>query len=367
MSVIIVGAPDDDVLRGRMTALAEAHRRREAFFGASHGPGGVSAAHVLCAASAGPVPDADWVPAPRVLDAALSGPSWGEKVDAKHRKAIRRIPGAIIRFPLEDGGTVATFITDWSPLPGACAIAVHPGHPLATGEGFTGRYARHPLTGDLIGVWTAGWVRPDFGTGAVVVNPAHSDQDLDFARRTGLPIRFALADRPPTGDPGTWPSPPVVKRGVTRAGQPFDEAARHYLDELRAHGHAEPAELPHLTKRHPNPELLRTLIADPHATVITTADAIGKDLLWARVALAGLGRVATPRIVTDIPAHKPQQVEAAIRNVAKKEPGEPDHRLLKALETGDFTAAFTTLRSTEDRTSAETAVKVLFGAEVLAP
>jgi hypothetical protein len=356
MAVIIVGAPADETLRNRMTALAEAHRRREAFFGASP-PAVVS----------GPLPGEDFVPTPRALDAALSGPSWGEKVDAKHRKAIHRIPGAIIRFPLEDGGTVDTFITDWSPLPGACAIAVHPGHPLATEEGFTGRYARHPLTGDLIGVWTAGWVRPGFGTGAVVVNPAHSEVDLDFARRTGLPIRFALADRPPSCDPETWPRPPVVKRGVTRTGQPFDQAARDYLDELVAHGHAEQTALPHLTKRHPNPELLAALMADPRATVITTADAVSKDLLWARVALAELGRAATPRIVTDIPVHNPQQVESAIRNVARKEPGEPDRKLLRALEAGDFDEAFTALRSTTDRTSAQTAVRMLFGAESLVP
>ncbi|MET9629920.1 hypothetical protein ABZX92_20890 [Lentzea sp. NPDC006480] len=355
MAVIIVGVPGDEVLRERMTTLAEAHRRREALFGGA--PGEV----------VGPVLGEDWVPTPQALDAALDGPSWGEKVDAKHRKAIRRIPGAIIHFPLEDGGTVDTFITDWSPLPGACAIAVHPGHPLARGEGFTGHYARHPLTGDLIGVWTAGWVRPDFGTGAVVVNPAHSEADLDFARHAGLPIRFALADKPPTSDPDTWPQPPVIKRGVTRAGQPFDEAAQTYLEELQAHGHAELTSLAHLTKRYPNPELLQTLLTDPCATIITTADAIPKDLLWARVALAGLDRVATPRVITDIPAHKPQQVESALRSVARKEPGEPDHELLKALEDGDFAAAFTALRSTKDRKSAETAVKVLFGAEMTAP
>lgn len=367
MAVIIVGEPADEVLRARMVALAEAHRRRELCFGTSPEVGD------------GPVVGDDYVPTSRALDAALAGPSWGEKVDAKHRKAIRRIPGAIIRFPLEDGGTVDTFITDWSPLPGACAIAVHPGHPLATGrapadgpghpprESFTGHYARHPLTGDLIGVWTAGWVRPDFGTGAVIVNPAHSEVDLDFARSTGLPIRFALADQPPTADPHTWPHPPVVKRGVTRQGQPFDQAAQTYLDELTAHGHAERKTLPHLTKRHPNPELLKTLVADPNATVITTNDAITKDLLWARVALKELNREATPKIITDIPVHNPQQVESAIRNATKLHHTEPDHELLHALQTGDFAEAFKALRSTTDRTSADTAIEILFGSKSLVP
>jgi len=36
-------------------------------------------------------------------------------------------------------------------------------------------------------------VRPDFGSGAVLVNPAHDPADLAFGRAVGLPIRFGLA------------------------------------------------------------------------------------------------------------------------------------------------------------------------------
>jgi hypothetical protein len=159
----------------------------------------------------------------------------------------------------------------------------------------------------------------------------------------------------------------VVKRGVTRQGHPFDQAAQTYLDELTAHGHAEPKTLPHLAKRHPNPELLKTLAADPNATVITTNDAITKDLLWARVALGELNREAAPKIITDVPVHNPQQVEAAIRNAAKLNDTGPDHELLHALHTGDFAEAFRALRNTTDRTSADTAIEILFGNKSLVP
>lgn len=161
-----------------------------------------------------------WEVRQEVFEAPMTA-AWGEKVVKKQKAAFRSAPGAIVRLPVEGGAeAVAAFITDWSPFPAAAAVAVHPLHPLAhgsTGEGdhFARKFVRHPLTGDLLPVWVAAWVRPDFGTGAVVVNPAHSAVDLDFARQMGLPIRFALAESAVTCDPATWPEPPVVKKGTT--------------------------------------------------------------------------------------------------------------------------------------------------------
>jgi leucyl-tRNA synthetase len=174
--------------------------------------------------------------------------AWNEKVVKKQKAAFRSSAGAVFRLPLEGRDKVVeAFITDWSPFPGAAAVAVHPGHPLAPPDGvprFTGTFARHPLHGDLLPVWVAPWVRPDFGTGAVIVNPAHSDVDLQFARHVGLPVRFALAATPPTSNPTTWPVPPVVKTGaVVRAGAfdglPADQAVEPIFAELAANGWAE--------------------------------------------------------------------------------------------------------------------------------
>lgn len=182
--------------------------------------------------------------------------AWPPAVAAKQRKAFRRSVGAVFRFPLaHDGGAasradgpgaapgdaVEVFITDWSPVPAACAVAVHPAHPLGVavpaGQAavFAGRYCRHPLTGDLLPVWSAGWVKPEFGTGAVLVNPAHDPTDLAFACQVGLPVRFALAASPDSGDPASWPVPPVVKTGVAvrtgaTDGLAFDAAAAAYFD-----------------------------------------------------------------------------------------------------------------------------------------
>lgn len=193
----------------------------------------------------------------RVADDRDGDGAWPRSVVSRQRKVIRRSTGAIFRFPVASGDladvsgtTIEVFITDWSPCPAACAVAVHPAHPLSDGlpagrdAAFTGRFCRHPLTGDLLPVWTAAWVRPDFGTGAVLVNPAHDGMDLAFAREAGLPVRFALAPADHGDDPGSWQVPPVVRTGVAvrtgaTDGLPFDQARAAYFERLAGHGLAE--------------------------------------------------------------------------------------------------------------------------------
>ncbi len=184
--------------------------------------------------------------------------AWTERIVKRQQKAFRPTVGAIFRFPLEGAAgptpeVLEAFITDWSPFPAAAALAIHGSHPLAESERkggggsyFTGRFARHPLTGDLLPIWVASWVRPDFGTGAVVVNPAHSAVDLDFAGKVGLPVRFSLALGPVTPEPKTWPQPPVIKQGTTiktgfHDGLTPDQAVAQYFEALAAHGWAESA------------------------------------------------------------------------------------------------------------------------------
>lgn len=182
---------------------------------------------------------------------------WGS-VAARQKSRARPSAGAIFDFPLESAdapdsgqtGAVQAFITDWSGVHGACALAVHPAHPLSPGvpEGaeaaFTGRFCRHPLTGDLLPIWVATWVKAEFGTGAVLINPAHSKADLEFGRRVGLPIRFALVPPDFDGTPKTWPKPPYIKSGVAHHtgatdGLPFDQAREKYFAAIAENGLAE--------------------------------------------------------------------------------------------------------------------------------
>lgn len=176
---------------------------------------------------------------------------WSEKILKRHRNAYRSSAGALFRFPFEDGeGYLQAFITDWSPFPAAAALAVHKDHPSVRrvarrpGSYFTGRFVRNPLTGDLMPVWITTWVKPEFGTGAVAVNPAHDKVDLNFAREVGLPIRFGLVRAQVTSDALTWPQPPVIKEGKTIKtggwdGIGHDEALAKYFEILSESGYAE--------------------------------------------------------------------------------------------------------------------------------
>jgi hypothetical protein len=178
--------------------------------------------------------------------------AWPKAIANRHRAEVRRTQGAIYRYPLDDGdGVVEAFVTDWTAMPAACAMAVHPGHRLSAGPlppgqtaAFTGRYCRHPLTGDLLPVWVADWVKPEFGTGAVVVNPGHSQADYDFARQVGLPVRLALAPPGYDGSPDQWVTPPYIRSGTAfrsggADGLPHDQAGAAHLRLATERGLAE--------------------------------------------------------------------------------------------------------------------------------
>ncbi|WP_344357289.1 hypothetical protein [Streptomyces gobitricini] len=226
-----------------------------------YGPGDPAEALAALAAAAGVVGDpgsADeavrYVPtqAARGRVGAEEDGNWPQSPASRQRKTLRRTPGALFTFPLEKPAADTTaplqvFITDWSPSPAACAVAVHPGHPLSDGlpsgrdAAFTGRYCRHPLTGDLLPIWVADWVKPEFGTGAVLVNPGHDAVDLAFGRSVGLPIRFALAPHDYDEAPANWLNPPVVKTGRairtgTTDGLDFAEARAAYFRILSERG-----------------------------------------------------------------------------------------------------------------------------------
>ncbi|MFD7668593.1 hypothetical protein [Streptomyces sp. NPDC059788] len=199
-----------------------------------------------------------YVPTPAARDrvAGDGDGGWPQSTVSRHRKLVRRSVGAVFEFPLEDGpqaggdepASLTTFVTDWTGLPSSCAVAVHPGHPLSTGLGpdehasFTGRFCRHPLTGDLLPIWVGDWVKAEFGTGAVLLNPGHNLPDLEFSRKVGLPVRFSLAPKDYDGAPADWMKPPYIKSGhafrvgPTAEGQPFDQAKTVYFAAVAERG-----------------------------------------------------------------------------------------------------------------------------------
>lgn len=53
---------------------------------------------------------------------------------------------------------------------------------------FTGSYAINPVNGKKIQIWIADYVLSSYGTGAIMVVPAHDDRDYEFAKKFDLPI-----------------------------------------------------------------------------------------------------------------------------------------------------------------------------------
>jgi leucyl-tRNA synthetase len=160
---------------------------------------------------------------------------WPERVLLMQRNWIGRSDGAEVSFEIDGRDEpVTVFTTRPDTLYGATFFVVAADSPLAgelcaesrraeleryiadvrkltdierqsadrpkTGV-FLGRHAINPVNGELIPIWAADYVLPDYGTGAIMAVPAHDQRDLDFAREFGLPVRVVLD----TGmaDPGT--------------------------------------------------------------------------------------------------------------------------------------------------------------------
>jgi leucyl-tRNA synthetase len=151
---------------------------------------------------------------------------WPERVLLMQRNWIGRSEGAEVSFQIEGRAEpVTVFTTRPDTLYGATFFVVAADSPLAaelctdsqradldryvaevrkltdierqsadrdkTGV-FLGRHAINPVNGELIPVWAADYVLPDYGTGAIMAVPAHDQRDLDFARKFGLPVRVVL-------------------------------------------------------------------------------------------------------------------------------------------------------------------------------
>jgi leucyl-tRNA synthetase len=164
-------------------------------------------------------------------DLQLIEPTWPRHVVALQRNWIGRSEGMTVRFPVAgaEGKHFDVFTTRADTLYGVTFMALAPEHPdipeLVAGSpreaevgafcaeavskkeidrtstvsekygAFTGRYARHPLSGEEIPIWVADYVLISYGEGAVMGVPAHDQRDFVFARKYDIPIAPVI--RPP--------------------------------------------------------------------------------------------------------------------------------------------------------------------------
>jgi leucyl-tRNA synthetase len=155
------------------------------------------------------------------LNDDLEGLDWPE-TKQKQRDWIGKSEGAEVEFPVEGRSDALTvFTTRPDTLYGATYMVIAPDHPLTlaittpaqraqvtayveaasrksdmdrtalnrekTGVA-TGAFAKNPLNGSRIPIFTADYVLGAYGTGAIMAVPAHDERDFEFARRFELPI-----------------------------------------------------------------------------------------------------------------------------------------------------------------------------------
>ncbi|MGK4166303.1 leucine--tRNA ligase [Ligilactobacillus salivarius] len=160
--------------------------------------------------------------ADRLID-DLDDLDWPEAIKEQQRNWIGRSVGAAINFPVsEDENTkIEVFSTRPDTIFGVAALVLAPEHELVkqlttpeheneveayiekishksdlertdlakdkTGV-FTGSYVVNPVSGEKLPIWIADYVLNSYGTGAVMVVPAHDERDHEFAQKFDLPI-----------------------------------------------------------------------------------------------------------------------------------------------------------------------------------
>lgn len=159
--------------------------------------------------------------ADRLID-DLDDLDWPEAIKEQQRNWIGRSVGASIRFKVADhDDEIEVFTTRPDTIFGASCMILAPEHELVkklttpeqkeavekyvaevshksdlertdlaknkTGV-FTGSYVINPANGEKVQIWIADYVLASYGTGAIMVVPAHDERDYEFVQKFDLPI-----------------------------------------------------------------------------------------------------------------------------------------------------------------------------------
>ena len=149
-------------------------------------------------------------------------------LEVEHEERLGKIYH--VRYPLADGtGSIVVATTRPETMLGDVAVAVNPADERYTG--MIGRMVRLPLSGvnggseREIPILADDWAKPEFGTGAVKVTPAHDPNDFAIGQRHGLPNLTILDET----------------ANVSLPGSPYDGMERYaarekMLEDLRERG-----------------------------------------------------------------------------------------------------------------------------------
>ncbi|HEV8547580.1 MAG TPA: leucine--tRNA ligase, partial [Polyangiaceae bacterium] len=193
---------------------------------------------------------------------------WPEATKQKQREWIGKSEGAEVEFQVEGRSEgLKVFTTRPDTLFGATYMVIAPDHPLtlaittperrAEVQAYieaaarksdmertalnrdksgvpTGAFAKNPLNGAVIPIFTADYVLGAYGTGAIMAVPAHDERDFEFARAHGLPIVEVVS---PDGKLHENLDAPFTQDGIAVRSGPFDgkptsEAKRAVINHL---------------------------------------------------------------------------------------------------------------------------------------
>ena len=205
---------------------------------------------------------------------------WPERTITIQRNWIGRSEGAELLVRIDELDVdVPVFTTQPDTVFGATGLVLAPEHPLvdtiaerspngeelreyASRSGvkrgeerasaeektgvFTGFYAANPATDEPIPVWVADYVLIEYGTGAIMVVPAHDRRDFEFAQRFGLEIRPVVAavdGEEASAEDGfvEHSENEVLVNSGQFSGMPAREGAKAIVEWLGSRGRGRPA------------------------------------------------------------------------------------------------------------------------------
>ena len=160
--------------------------------------------------------------ADRLLE-GLNNLDWSESIKETQKNWIGKSQGAHVKFEIPEfqGESIQVFTTRPDTIFGVSFIVIAPEHPVLskitiesqknevtayqqesmkrtererqtnikmTSGAFTGAYAKHPISGEKLTIWTSDYVLMGYGTGAIMAVPGHDSRDWNFAKHFNLPI-----------------------------------------------------------------------------------------------------------------------------------------------------------------------------------
>ena len=155
---------------------------------------------------------------------------WPERVKVMQKNWIGKSHGVEVDFKIQDSKkTISTFTTRVDTIFGVTALVFAVEHPmvLELAEGtkyekkvmdfisktkrigikertseetekngiFIGKYCINPVNNEEIPIYAADYALMEYGTGAVMVVPAHDQRDFEFAKKYKIPIRVVITPK----------------------------------------------------------------------------------------------------------------------------------------------------------------------------